>query len=144
VIVLLQQLREPVPEPPEPTFHVLQFLEQGHGLLPPECPRLGVGHGQGPAEVLQFGQAVHGVGHYRTDVRSGGGGGFAPKGPSRSKLPKGVHFHANPDGTPTISGTPTSTKHKSAVGTYPLTITATFGKGKSKVVVTQAFTLTVT
>lgn len=59
------------------------------------------------------------------------------------KLPRGVHFHNNHDGTATLFGTPTSTKHKSAVGTYPLTITANFGKGKSRVVVTQAFTLTV-
>jgi hypothetical protein len=66
-----------------------------------------------------------------------------PKVRKAGKLPKGVHFHNNHDGTATLSGTPTSTKHKSAVGTYQLTITATFGKGKTKQVVTQAFTLTV-
>ena len=42
-----------------------------------------------------------------------------------------------------LGGTPTSTKHKSAAGTYHLTFTATFGKGKTKVVATQAFTLSV-
>jgi hypothetical protein len=61
---------------------------------------------------------------------------------SHGKLPKGVKFYRG-TGSATLSGTPTSTKHKSAVGTYRLTLTATFGKGKTKVVVTQAFTLTV-
>jgi hypothetical protein len=53
-----------------------------------------------------------------------------------------VKFHKG-TGMATISGTPTSTKHRSAVGTYPITITATFGKGKAKQVVTQVFTLIV-
>jgi predicted lipoprotein with Yx(FWY)xxD motif len=60
----------------------------------------------------------------------------------KGKLPKGVKFHMG-TGTAAISGTPTSTKHKSAVGTYHLTITAIFGKGKTKQLVTQSFTLTV-
>ena len=58
------------------------------------------------------------------------------------KLPKGVRFHYNHDGTATLSGTPTSTKG-SLSGTYPLTFTATFGSGRSKQVVAQAFTLAV-
>ena len=58
-------------------------------------------------------------------------------------LPKGVHFRNNHNGTATLAGTPTSTKKKPAVGTYHLTITAVFGTGKTKQVVTQAFTLTV-
>jgi hypothetical protein len=61
---------------------------------------------------------------------------------SHGKLPKGVKFYTG-TGSATLSGTPTSTKHKSAIGIYPLTLTATFGKGKAKVIVTQAFTLTV-
>lgn len=61
----------------------------------------------------------------------------------KGKLPKGVKFHKG-TGTALISGTPDSTKHKSAVGTYHLTITATFGKGKTKQVATQNLTLTVT
>jgi len=65
-----------------------------------------------------------------------------PKIKGKGKLPKGVKFHKG-IGTATMSGTPTATKHKSPVGTYHLTITATFGKGKTKHVVTQAFTLTV-
>jgi hypothetical protein len=40
-------------------------------------------------------------------------------------------------GSAVISGTP------SATGSYPVTITATFGKGKTKQLVSQAFTLTV-
>jgi len=46
-------------------------------------------------------------------------------------------------GMASIAGRPISTKHRSAVGTYPLTITATFGRGKTKEVLTQEFTLTV-
>ena len=65
----------------------------------------------------------------------------APKIKEHGKLPKGVKFNKATD---VLEGTPTSTKHKSAVGTYPITFTGTFGKGKSKVIVTQAFTLTVT
>ncbi len=61
----------------------------------------------------------------------------------KGKLPKGVKFKERIGGA-TLSGTPTSTAHKSAVGTYDLMFTATYGKGASKLVVTQAFTLTVT
>ena len=61
----------------------------------------------------------------------------------RGRLPRGVRFEYNHNGTATISGTPRSTQRKSAVGTYPLTINAVFGKGKTKQVVTQAFTLKV-
>jgi hypothetical protein len=64
----------------------------------------------------------------------------APKIKEKGKLPKGVKFNKSLD---QLGGTPTSTKHKSAAGTFPVTFTATFGKGKAKVVVTQAFTLTV-
>ena len=64
----------------------------------------------------------------------------APKIKEKGKLPKGVKFNKSTD---QLTGTPTSTKHKSAAGTFPVTFTATFGKGKAKVVVTQAFTLTV-
>ena len=66
-----------------------------------------------------------------------------PKIKGKGKLPKGVKFHKG-TGTAIISGTPTSTKHRSAAGTYRLTITATFGKGTTKQVVTQSFTLTIT
>ena len=65
-----------------------------------------------------------------------------PRIKEKGKLPKGAKFHKG-TGSATLSGTPTSTKHKSAVGTYHLTFTATYGKGKTKKVVTQAFTLTV-
>jgi hypothetical protein len=57
----------------------------------------------------------------------------------KGKLPKGVSFHDNGNGTATISGQPTA---KSA-GTYRLTIRATFGRGKAKHIVVQTFTLTV-
>ena len=54
-------------------------------------------------------------------------------------LPKGLHFVNNHNGTATISGIASAKK----LGAHHLTITATFGKGKTKHVATQAFTLTV-
>jgi len=56
------------------------------------------------------------------------------------KLPRGLAFVKNHNGTATITGTP---KAKKSIGVYHLTITAIFGKGKAKVVVTQALVLTV-
>jgi len=61
-----------------------------------------------------------------------------PSMTEKGKLPKGMAFVDNGNGTATISGTP---KKK---GVHHLTITATFGSGTSKYVVSQAFTLTVT
>ena len=63
-----------------------------------------------------------------------------PKITEKGKLPRGVTFNKATD---MLSGTPTSAKHKSAASTYLLQFTATFGKGKSKVVLTQSFTLIV-
>ena len=62
-----------------------------------------------------------------------------PKLTKKGKLPKGVSFQRNGDGTATISGILSA---KSS-GSYRLTIKAIFGKGKSKVVRRQTFTLTV-
>lgn len=59
------------------------------------------------------------------------------------RLPRGLYFVDNHNGTGALSGTPTSTRHESAVGTYPITFTAIFGKGKTKHVVTQTFSLMV-
>ncbi|HSZ31003.1 MAG TPA: putative Ig domain-containing protein [Pseudonocardiaceae bacterium] len=60
----------------------------------------------------------------------------APSIARTGRLPSGVRFADNGDGTATISGTPRET----AAGVYPLTLTARnkYGTG------TQAFTLTVT
>jgi len=69
-------------------------------------------------------------------------GSPSPQIKDNGKLPRGIRFHRG-IGMASIAGTPISTKHRSAVGTYPLTITATFGRGKTRDVVTQAFTLTV-
>lgn len=55
----------------------------------------------------------------------------------RGQLPKGLKFTRNDNGTATISGTPKKS------GIKHLTVTATFGSGSSRYVVTQAFTLTV-
>jgi hypothetical protein len=59
----------------------------------------------------------------------------------KGKLPKGVHFKNNHNGTATISGIPNLNK---GIGVYHLTIRATFGKGKTRNIVTQAFIYTVT
>ena len=58
----------------------------------------------------------------------------------KGKLPKGVHFKNNHDGTATISGIPNINK---GIGVYHLTIEAIFGHGKTKHIVTQAFIYTV-
>jgi hypothetical protein len=80
--------------------------------------------------------------HFSFVVRTAGSP--VPKLKQKGKRPKGVTFVSNGNGTGTLSGTPTSTAKKSAAGTYVLTFTATFGKGKTKHVATQTFTLHVT
>jgi PKD repeat protein len=60
----------------------------------------------------------------------------APRITKTGRLPSGVRFTANGDGTAAISGTPA----KAAAGVYPLTLTARNKNGTA----TQAFTLTVT
>ena len=67
-------------------------------------------------------------------------GSPTPSFKGKGRLPKGVHFLNNHDGTATISGTPSLTK---GVGIYQVRIKATFGRGKTKTVVYQIFTLTV-
>lgn len=54
-------------------------------------------------------------------------------------LPKGLSFANNRNGTATISGTPSSKTH----GIKHLTITARYGAGATKYVITQALSLTV-
>jgi len=65
---------------------------------------------------------------------------IATKLKSSGKLPKGVKFNKSAH---EYTGTPTASKKKSPAGTYHLTLTATFGKGKTKTTATQAFTLIV-
>ena len=60
----------------------------------------------------------------------------APKVTKTGPLPSEVTFTNNGDGTATISGTPS----KSAIGVYPVTLTAKSAAGTA----TQAFTLTIT
>ena len=60
----------------------------------------------------------------------------APTITRTGRLPSGVRFTDNGDGTATISGTP----RNAAAGVYPLTLTARNKYGTA----TQAFTLTVT
>ena len=122
-------------------------------------PGQATGNGVGGFKVEQVTTAAGGCGGTATQCFTSSAGASAPVGSQfsftvttsgtpapiikdKGRLPKGVKFHKG-SGTATISGTPTSTKHKSASGTYNLTIIATFGKGKSKDVVTQSFTLAV-
>ena len=63
-------------------------------------------------------------------------GSPAPRITRTGRLPSGVRFSEQRDGTATISGTPA----KAASGVYPLTLTARNKTGTA----TQAFTLTVT
>jgi hypothetical protein len=58
----------------------------------------------------------------------------------KGKLPAGLHFRNNHNGTATIWGVPNP---KTAIGTRQITILATYGKRKAKQVTTQLFTLTV-
>jgi len=60
---------------------------------------------------------------------------------TEGKLPKGVHFVADGNGNGTLFG---EAQSPSEVGQYSLTFKATFGKGHRRVVVLQAFTLSVT
>lgn len=55
----------------------------------------------------------------------------------KGKLPSGLHLVDNHNGTATLSGTP----NRSKGGFYQLTISATFGTGKTKQVVNQTFSL---
>ncbi len=58
----------------------------------------------------------------------------------RGRLPQGLHFRNNHNGTATIWGTPNP---KRDLGTHEVTIVATYGKGRDKVVTTQVLTLTI-
>jgi len=59
----------------------------------------------------------------------------APSIARTGKLPRGLHFVNNHNGSATIAGTTAKS------GVYAVTLSAGFGTGKTKVVVTQSFTL---
>ncbi len=122
-------------------------------------PGQATGNGVGGFKVAQVSTPVSGCGGSATLCISSGPSASATAGfpfsftvttigtptptiKEKGKLPRGVKFYKG-SGTAIISGTPVSTKHRSAVGSYHVTITATFGRGKAKQVVPQAFTLTV-
>ena len=58
-------------------------------------------------------------------------------------LPKGVTLRSGGPGTAILSGTPVSTRSRSAVGTWTLSLTATSGRGAAQTVATQTLVLTV-
>jgi hypothetical protein len=116
---------------------------------------VGVQHGDGQV-TLSYSLSGGGTGAAITSAASGTATTGVPfsfvvttSGPSVPKIkvighrPKGVVAVDQHDGTAVLSGTPTSTRAKPAAGTYPLTVRATFGAGRTKQVVTQAFTLVV-
>lgn len=70
-------------------------------------------------------------------------GGVTPTFTEKGRLPRGVTFVDNFDGTATLSGTPVNIGRKMAAGTYRDRIKATFAYGTATRTVTQAFTLTV-
>lgn len=62
-----------------------------------------------------------------------------PRLKKHGRLPRGLHFHNNHNGTAKIWGTPSS---RDSRGSYSVTIIATYGKGKTKQTTSQNFTLT--
>jgi hypothetical protein len=62
-----------------------------------------------------------------------------PKIKKKGRMPRGIRLIDNHNGTATMTGIAKGKK----TGVYSFTIEAIFGKGKTKVVATQAFTLTV-
>ncbi len=70
-------------------------------------------------------------------------GGVTPTFLEKGRLPRGVTFVDNFDGTATLSGTPATVGRRPAAGTYRDKIRATFSYGGSSKTITQVFTLTV-
>ena len=71
-------------------------------------------------------------------------GGVVPSFAEKGRLPNGVTFVDDSDGTATLSGTPVTVGHRPAAGTYRLTVRAVFAYGTASRSVTQRLTLTVT
>jgi hypothetical protein len=91
-------------------------------------PGSGVAFTSSPSDTVRFGKP------FSFTVRASGSP--APKITRAGRLPCGVIFTSNSNGTATIAGTPAH----AAAGNYPLTLTAKSKAGMA----TQAFTLTVT
>ena len=70
-------------------------------------------------------------------------GGVAPTFVEKGRLPRGVSFVDNFDGTATLSGTPTAVGRRPAAGIYRDKIRATFSLGGTSKTIVQVFTLTV-
>jgi IPT/TIG domain len=70
-------------------------------------------------------------------------GGVTPTFTEKGRLPHGVTFVNNYDGTATLSGKPVNGPLRLAAGSYPLKIKATFSYGTATKTVAQYFTLTV-
>jgi hypothetical protein len=91
----------------------------------------------GPAITSSaFGYAVNGTAFSFTVTTAGAP---VPSLKEIGKLPKGLRFHNNGNGTATIAGTPIG----AAVKNHALTLRAVFGKGKKRRLATQPFTLVI-
>ena len=66
-------------------------------------------------------------------------GSTTPRLKKHGRLPRGLHFRNNHNGTATIFGTPST---RDSLGTYPVTIVATFGKGRTKQTMSQVLSIT--
>ena len=70
-------------------------------------------------------------------------GGTVTKITKSGALPKGVRFVSTGNGTATLSGTPVSTRTRSAPGTWSLNLKATSGRGAKRQTAHQTLVLTV-
>ena len=70
-------------------------------------------------------------------------GGVVPSFAEKGRLPNGVTFVDDFDGTATLSGTPVGLGHPSAAGTYRMKIRAVFAYGTASRTIAQTLTLTV-
>ena len=101
---------------------------------------LGAGGGGGVRSFTSTSHASAVAGHgFLFSVQTSGSP--TPKVKKHGRLPRGIHFRKNKNGTATLWGTP---KPGKSAGTYSLTFMAQYGKGKTKQIVSQTFTLSVT
>ena len=127
------------------TVGILHTIEDRYGLS-----HLGGSSADGTIDALLSigGEAVRAItsnshasavsGHgFLFDVQTSGTP--TPNVEKHGKLPRGIHFRKNKNGTATLWGTP---KPGKSAGTYSLTFTAQYGKGKTKQIIKQLFTLT--
>jgi hypothetical protein len=70
-------------------------------------------------------------------------GGVVPSFTEKGRLPGGVAFVDDGDGTATMSGTPVKIGHRPAAGTYRVRIKAVFAYGTAARTIAQTLVVTV-